>query len=283
MKRCDGTRGILNPLDGFARFSLERYAPSTDLAPFVERYWVVRWALDEAERFEQQILPNPCVNLAFEPGRSAVHGIGTRRFVAQLEGRGRVVGIKFRPGCFLAFASRPMDTLVDRVVPLAEAFDLDVPELERQVLGAEDDRASIPVVESFLRSQKDSRVDPAFELVARLVELTQHDRSIARAAQLAHHASISVRSLHRLFEKYMGLGPKWVIRRSRVQDAAERVATGAKLDWACLARELGYHDQAHLIHDFKEQVGFTPAVYAARCAQAARVELELRERVEVMG
>lgn len=280
MKVYEGTRGILNPLDGLARFSLERYAPSADLAPFVERHWVVRWALDEAEQFEQQILPNPCVNLAFEPGRSAVHGIGTRRFVAQLEGRGRVVAVKFRPGCFLAFASRRMDTLVDRVVPLAEAFDIDVAELEREVLGAADDSASIGVVESFLRAQKGSRIDPAFELVARLVELTQRDRSIARAAQLARHASLSVRSLHRLFERYVGLGPKWVIRRSRVQDAAERVAGGAKLDWAALARELGYHDQAHLIHDFKEQVGFTPSVYAARCAKAAGIAPLLRERAE---
>jgi len=42
------------------------------------------------------------------------------------------------------------------------------------------------------------------------------------------------------------------------------------MDWAGLAVDLGYHDQAHLIRDFKAQVGFTPAVYAARCAAGAR-------------
>jgi AraC-like DNA-binding protein len=48
------------------------------------------------------------------------------------------------------------------------------------------------------------------------------------------------------------------------------VSTGEAVDWALLAVELGYHDQAHLIHDFKAQVGFTPAAYAERCAAAAR-------------
>jgi AraC-like DNA-binding protein len=38
--------------------------------------------------------------------------------------------------------------------------------------------------------------------------------------------------------------------------------------WAELALELGYHDQAHLIRDFKTQIGLTPAAYAQRCASA---------------
>ena len=71
---------------------------------------------------------------------------------------------------------------------------------------------------------------------------------------------------YRALLELVGVGPKWIIRRSRVQEAAERVASGAPVAWAALAQELGYHDQAHLIHDFKAQVGFTPAVYAKRCA-----------------
>ena len=75
-----------------------------------------------------------------------------------------------------------------------------------------------------------------------------------------------MRSLQRLFERHVGVGPKWIIRRSRVQEAAERVARGEKVDWAATALELGFHDQAHLIRDFRSQVGFTPGAYARRCA-----------------
>jgi hypothetical protein len=93
-----GTNGILNPRDGLTRFRLARYAPADDLAPFVDRHWIVHWDRRGLPAFEQEILPAPCVHLSFRPGQSAVHGIGTRRFVARLESRSRVVGVKFRPG-----------------------------------------------------------------------------------------------------------------------------------------------------------------------------------------
>ena len=39
------THGILNPRAGATRFDLQRYPPSEDLAPLVDRYWAVRWDL----------------------------------------------------------------------------------------------------------------------------------------------------------------------------------------------------------------------------------------------
>jgi AraC-like DNA-binding protein len=99
--------------------------------------------------------------------------------------------------------------------------------------------------------------------------MAQADRSIATAEDLARVGGLSLRSLHRLFARHVGVGPKWVIRRARVQEAAERVAAGERVEWAGLAQELGYHDQAHLIRDFKAQIGQTPAVYGAQCARAA--------------
>jgi AraC-like DNA-binding protein len=263
----ENTRGILNPFDGFARFRLTRYEPASDLAPFIDRHWIVHWDRVGLAPFQQEILPNPNVNLAFETGRSAVHGIGTERFVAQLEGFGRVVGTKFHAGGFLPFAREPLSSLVDRVVPIEQAFGRQVDGLEAQVLSHADDLRSVAYIEEFLRSLQ-PKADATIALATKLVALAQNDRSISQADDLARAASMPLRTLHRLFERYVGVGPKWIIRRSRVQEAAERVAAGESLEWAELALDLGYHDQAHLIRDFKAQVGFTPAVYAARCAAA---------------
>ena len=101
-------------------------------------------------------------------------------------------------------------------------------------------------------------------LVNRLVALAQEDRDIMQAQDLAHVAGSSVRSLHRLFERYVGVGPKWIVRRSRVQEAAERVARGERVRWAVIARDLGYHDQAHLIRDFQQFAGSSPREFARR-------------------
>jgi AraC-like DNA-binding protein len=265
------TLGILNPQDGFARFALDRYAPGPELSSFIEGYWSVRWNLTNEPSFEQEILPHPRVNLAFEAERSAVHGPRTERFVAHLSGRGRVLGVKFKSAGFLPFARVPLTSVVARVLPIAEAIactEQDARELTEKVVADEDPLCDIALIEAFLL-QCEPRADADLELVERLVALARSDRTIGRAEQLAREASLSVRSLHRLFERHVGVGPKWIICRARVHEAAERVASGVKVDWAALAQELGYHDQAHLVRDFKNQIGFTPGAYAARCEAAA--------------
>lgn len=260
------TRGILNPYEGLQRFSLDRRAPPAALRPWVDLFWIVRWALGPGEQYEQEVLPHPSVQLAFEAHGATVHGIGTRRFVARLEGAGRVIGVKLLPGAFAAFSARPMADLVDRVLPLGDVFGERADELARRVASEPDAGGALSLVEHFLAAL--DPIDHAdIRLVGQLVAAVQHDRTITRTDALARSAGLSVRRLQRLFERYLGLGPKWVIGRARVQEAAERIAGGASVDFAALAVDLGYHDQAHLIRDFKAQVGFTPAAYAQHCGK----------------
>jgi AraC-like DNA-binding protein len=78
---------------------------------------------------------------------------------------------------------------------------------------------------------------------------------------LAAAAAMSLRSLQRLFAEYLGIGPKWVIQRFRILDAVAAAHSGAVADWAALARELGFSDQAHLTRMFTQVVGTPPATY----------------------
>jgi AraC-like DNA-binding protein len=71
-----------------------------------------------------------------------------------------------------------------------------------------------------------------------------------------------MRRLQRLFTDHVGVGPKWVIRRYRLHEAAARAADGTGLDLVRLAADLGYSDQAHLTRDFTSIVGLPPARYA---------------------
>lgn len=262
-----GTVGILNPFEGFKHFSLRREAPSADLAPFVDGFWSVQWDLEGKPPFEQEVLPYPCVNLSTGVGGFEIHGPATQRFAAQLADRGAVFGTKFTPAGFSAFTRVPMRKLVNVVVS-AQAATGRAPCTPSRV----DFDAVRASVELFLRGFQPVRTEQ-MALADRLVRLVQEDRSIARAEDLARVAGTSLRSLHRLFERYVGVGPKWIVRRSRVQEAAERVARGEHVDWAGAAHDLGYHDQAHLIHDFRAQIGWTPAAYARRC-QASVAERE---------
>src|SRR5690348_9956012 len=101
-------RGILKQRAGEERFQLSRYLPSQDLSFFVEFYWIVRWDLRGQEPYIQETLPHPCVHLVFEPGQSMVFGVSTGKFSRQLEGKGRVFSIKFKPGAFYPFVKVPV-------------------------------------------------------------------------------------------------------------------------------------------------------------------------------
>jgi AraC-like DNA-binding protein len=106
--------------------------------------------------------------------------------------------------------------------------------------------------------------DPLAERVAGIVERITADPGLRRVAALTEVAGMPERRLQRLFGEYVGVSPKWVMRRARLHEAALRAETGAAVDWPALALDLGYADQAHLVRDFTATIGVSPARYASR-------------------
>ena len=113
LPRSASRLGVLHAQAAARSFELLRIPPSEDLAFFVERHWIVRWDLRGRDPCHQATLSHPCVNLVVEAGRSAVHGVSTRRSEVLLEGEGQVVGTKLRPGAFFPFAGDKPKVLVD--------------------------------------------------------------------------------------------------------------------------------------------------------------------------
>ncbi|MFT3698232.1 MAG: AraC family transcriptional regulator [Kofleriaceae bacterium] len=265
------TNGILAPQSFGRDLVLERVMPPPAIAAWVERFWPVRW--DLAQPRESPTLPYPCVNMVFGTHRDGVHGTTTSRFVAQLEGRGWVLGTKFKPAGFRTLCDRPMHELVDHDVPVAVMFGNAGADLDRVVRGAtlEDQIAAIAdfVVER-------AQLDPEADALNTIVDQIEASRDLVRVAEVAARVGIPVRSLERMFRVWIGVSPKWVITRFRVQEAAARVAAGEPIGWTALAHELGYFDQAHFIREFKAQVGTTPAQYAASVGSRTRSRAAVR-------
>jgi AraC-like DNA-binding protein len=263
MKRAAtaSNRGILRPHEGHRHFRLTREPPSPDLARWVERHWMVEWDLQEP--YTQELLNHPTVNVAVEPATAGVHGIRTERARKTIVGTGRVVGIKFRPGAFQPFYGRSVHQLTNRVLPLAAVFGPDGDELADAVRAEQ--HAPFAVMEEFLRARLPAP-DPHLDVLADIVRTMLDDPAVVRVDKLAARHAMSPRTLQRLFRRYVGVSPKWVLQRYRLHEAAERIAEGRDGDWAATALELGYVDQAHFIRDFKALVGASPAQYAGTAA-----------------
>lgn len=253
-------RGILHARAGLASFEVARHHPSPELAPFVDYLWSVDWDRRGEPPHVQRILPNPAVHLSVEPARCAVTGPGRSAWTYELTGRGRVIGVRFRPGGARPWYGEPLRALVDRECPVAVLADLDPAALQATVRDAAGTPAAAAAVDAALvplRPEPDPTVDRAAELVATV----DAEPAIRRVEQLAEHAGLGVRALQRFCAEWIGIGPKQLIRWARLHEAAGRAAAGP-VDWAALAAELGYADQAHLVRDFRRVVGEPPARYA---------------------
>jgi AraC-like DNA-binding protein len=266
--RTDKPTGVLQPGEAEERFRLARYLPSEDLGPLVEHYWVVEWDLKGREPYVQEVLPHPCVHLTVEGDGSKVYGVVTKKFSYRLVGEGRVLGVRFKPGAFYPFWGSPISGLTDASVGVPRAFGAGGEAFERAVLGAGTDGEMVGVAEAFLRERSPGR-DANAELAVRIVACMVTDRELTGVDEAAARFGLGKRKLQRLFHRYVGVGPKWVILRARIHDATDRLADGGAANWAELALDLGYFDQAHFVRDFKALVGVAPAMYAKRIRSAS--------------
>jgi transcriptional regulator GlxA family with amidase domain len=111
-------------------------------------------------------------------------------------------------------------------------------------------------------------------LFARLADPPRHHRAVraglnvlrrtrgrARIRDLAAMLDLSQRRFSEVFAAEVGLTPKLFGRVQRFQHAVALARNATEVDWAQLAVYCGYFDQAHLIHEFIEFCGLTPADY----------------------
>jgi AraC-like DNA-binding protein len=256
--------GVLHAADAATRFTLTRHQPPADLAPFIDFCWVVRWDLRGQRPHEQEILPHPNVNLALEEAGAAVYGVDRSIFTRRLEGDGRALGVRFRPGGFRPFYGRSVAALNDRVVPARTVFGPAADEACAAALApGAGDSDMVAAAYRLLRGLRPDP-DPVAAEMAALVDRITGDPGLRRVAGLAEAAGMPERRLQRLFADYVGVSPKWVMRRARLLEAARRADEGVAVDWAELALDLGYADQAHLTRDFTATLGASPARYTAR-------------------
>jgi AraC-like DNA-binding protein len=259
-------RGVLrHPLPA-GKLSHARRSPPPDLAYWIAHYWMISWDLRGSRPHLAENLPHPNVHLIFENGAAVVSGVQTRKFSRLLEGRSQVFGIKFKPGGFRPFLKSSVSSLADSTVPAKRIFGPAIDALTAILVSSSRESKKIAAANSFFRKhlpEPDATIALADQLVARILR----EPAIKKVDDLVSRAGIGKRSLQRIFHDYVGASPKWVIRRYRLHELVEKFGPRSRPDWAQLALELGYFDQAHLINDFKSVIGYTPAQYQSQIAK----------------
>ena len=249
---------ILRPSAAQQAITVERVPAAPALAPYVDYHWYVGWRTAETHR--QQVVPQPRVHVAAEEGRLLVHGISRQPFVRTLTGTGHTLGAAFHPvasGRCWVEASAPCRT---RSSPRASCSRSTTVRWRRGSLPRKRSRSwsrrSSPTC--WRSGPRPTR--PSSRCGGWSSSRSRTGRSPARSSS-PNGRGRSLRTLQRLFTDYVGIGPKWVVARFRILDAAAAAHGGHPVDWASLAAELGFTDQAHLTRAFTRVVGTPPDTY----------------------
>ncbi|MBS0027943.1 helix-turn-helix domain-containing protein [Chitinophaga sp. 22321] len=95
-----------------------------------------------------------------------------------------------------------------------------------------------------------------------------NDPLIQPAKAIAADADLSERSIQLRFKKYVGYSPKELLRFLRFKQVINYLMENpaAQIDWYDLIHDFGYHDQSHLIKDFRHFLGTTPEIFIKQIA-----------------
>ena len=261
-------QGILYPEAGRKRFTTARFAPCAALEPFVEHHWSVTWNLPLGVTHCQETVPYPSVHAAFERGRSEIVCVMQGRFQRRLQGCGWVAAIKFRPGGFFPFSRLHQVQLRNRRIGMHALFPaLDLFAFETALDGMTELERANAIEEALLLAQPVPLLDDGLCVVTRAYETVCAHGDIRTVGELAARVGLSCRSLQRLFARYVGVNPKWVIQRVRLHNALDRMQAPSSSarppsgQLTQIAHELDYADCAHFARDFKAVIGLSPQQY----------------------
>jgi len=87
-----------------------------------------------------------------------------------------------------------------------------------------------------------------------------HNPLIQPVRAMAMDSDVSERTIQMRFKKYLGYSTKELLRFLRFRQVINCIQKEGnnEIDWHGLIEEFGYHDQSHLIKDFRHYLGTTP-------------------------
>lgn len=259
--------------------SLHAIVPGPPLDALVEKIW--DWDMPLAAHHFERILASPhpvlIINLAEDHTRvyasaddpacrigpaSFFSGPYTHSFVIDTLEQQQVMGVVFRPGGALAITHEPLHRLSNANTGLEALAGPSAARLHQRLLETPQPSRRLALLEQWLRA----RIDKATpnRLVMHALDTLTRSPQTARIGDILSDCGMSSRRLGELFREHVGIGPKRQARLLRFREVVNAVHHRRHVDWARVAADCGFHDQPHLVHEFRAFSGMTPGTYLAR-------------------
>lgn len=185
--------------------------------------------------------------------QSFVGGLFSQAYHLSTETPGEIFSIRFRPGGFTSFTKIPVHHLKNQMISVEDIWGVAGKDFENQIIHARDTQRRLFWAEVFLKNHFQVHANDRIQKAA--LELYDFHEALPIQA-LANKYEYSFSRFRQLFNEIVGCSPKQYLSIRRIHAAIARKNQAKSLTE--LAYLLGYHDQAHFIHDCKKITGYKP-------------------------
>lgn len=255
------------------------FPPPLALAPYIRFFWVLE--SDFPGSYVHRTLASGCPEIVFHySGRfsevlpsgdtapsflSGITGQTTCYNRYAITGDFGIFGVFLYPFAVPALFGVPASAISSQSVSLGDLCGAPGEAVSSAVLSAPDNATRYALLSSFFCARLRHLDSPVLFAVRSLVD----SNGRADLGYLSDQCFRSRRQFERLFLGHAGFSPRLFARLCRFHGALERYGDSS-MSLTGLAYELGYYDQSHFIHEFKEFSGHHPRAYFSGRAEAAQ-------------
>jgi AraC-like DNA-binding protein len=187
-----------------------------------------------------------------------------------------LIGVVFQPFAGRAFFPIAAHELHNVDISLGDLLPYDSDELLEAVCTAPDAHSQFMSLERYLNKRL-TNAFPIHPKIRYAVGQLSRTGGLRRVRKVQTDIGLSHTRFIQLFREHVGMTPKLFCRVQRFCALRERISKGLLVNWADLAADCGYFDQAHLIRDFRQFAGLTPLEYRRETsASEANLLAEIR-------
>ena len=244
-------------------FTYREFLPSPRFRAHIECLWCHE---SNAAIPSFRVLPDGCVDILFQrkgngSGALSVVGTMTRAHQFELPARQLILGVRFKPAMAARFLRAGGAETLDRTIALGDLWSsIRTRRLAELIADSKSAEAGAVQIETALGEPP--ALDAPEKAIAQLVE----SRGTVDLDDLADAARLCPRQFRRICLERTGISPKRLARILRFRNAVALATPSRRGDWAEVALECGYYDQAHLINEFREFSGVAPGNFSSNLA-----------------
>jgi AraC-like DNA-binding protein len=254
------------------------YKPQPPLSKFVDNFWL--YEAQDADPQIERILPTGTLELVINLRQNELRFYDAERpencsrfsgaIISGASGRGLtpaaeafIIGVHFKPGGAFPFLGLPAGDLADTHVDLETLWGSSARRLRERLSESRTSAERFRLLEEALVRRLCDGVEKHYAVAAAL-EMFGKNQAGPIVREAAKYLRLSQRRFIQVFKAEVGMTPKLFSRIQRFQQTRTFIQQHPSPNWADLALDRGYFDQSHLIREFLEFSGLSPADYLTR-------------------